>query len=514
MTQVELLFERYGPRYRLWVTLTVMLGLVALGMSITIVNVAIPYIKGAFGMSASQVQWLSTGFLASTTVSLLVAPWLMSAVGQRATYIGLLVVFVIASLLGGFGQGMAALILSRVVQGAMTGLIRPVAMEALFAVYPPEGRGMATAMYGMCLGLPLTLATVVGGWLVENLSWHYVFFVTLPICVAAIVMGFFFMPGREDSGPRKPFDWQGMVLLFVAVFALLGMLSNGQRWGWDDIRIPELTLLAVVTTAIFVHRQLHLEHPLLRLEIFHNRTFVIATFAMLLFGGTFYGIMYLLPLFVQGILDYSPISAGQIFLPSTIVLGVLVPLVGKLSDRYPSHWITLPGLACALLAAWLMAQMDWNTSFFYLAGAMGILAIGMASFPPPVLSQAISALKPELTGYGAGAINFALQLGGALGTAALVIMIDRHTAMHGAQLNLGVNAGNPMARQALDQYAQLSHHLGVASTHTQAMAGYLLGKIETTWATIFAYQDGFMVLVGSLLVVAIPTLMLGRTQRR
>ena len=163
MSQVDALFDRYGTRYRLWVTLTVMLGLVALGMSITIVNVAIPYIKGAFGMSDSQVQWLSTGFLASTTVSLLVAPWLVASVGQRATFMGLLLVFIAASILGGVGQGMTALIAARVIQGAMTGLIRPVAMEALFAVYPPEGRGMATAMYGMCLGLPLTLATVIGG---------------------------------------------------------------------------------------------------------------------------------------------------------------------------------------------------------------------------------------------------------------------------------------------------------------------------------------------------------------
>ncbi|MGO1344103.1 MFS transporter, partial [Chromohalobacter japonicus] len=181
MTQVDQLFERYGPRYRLWVTLTVMLGLVALGMSITIVNVAVPYIKGAFGMSDSQVQWLSTGFLASTTVSLLVAPWLVSAVGQRATFIGLLVVFIVASFLGGgLGQGMGMLVAARVIQGGMTGLIRPVAMQALFAAYPPEGRGMATAMYGMCLGLPLTLATVIGGWLVEHFTWRYVFFVTLP----------------------------------------------------------------------------------------------------------------------------------------------------------------------------------------------------------------------------------------------------------------------------------------------------------------------------------------------
>lgn len=131
MSQVERLFERYGPNYKWLVTLTVLLGLVALGMSITIVNVATPYIKGAFGMSSDQVQWLSTGFLAATTVALLVAPWLSRAFGQRATYMGLLMVFIGASILGGLATSMGAIIAARVIQGAMTGLVRPVALEAL-----------------------------------------------------------------------------------------------------------------------------------------------------------------------------------------------------------------------------------------------------------------------------------------------------------------------------------------------------------------------------------------------
>ena len=513
MNQVDLLFERYGPRYRLWVTLTVMLGLVALGMSITIVNVAIPSIKGAFGMSSSQVQWLSTGFLASTTVSLLIAPWLVSAVGQRATFMGLLIVFIAASIIGGLGQGMMVLIGARIIQGAMTGLIRPVAMQALFAAYPPEGRGMAVAMYGMCLGLPLTLATVVGGWLVENFSWRYVFFITLPICFAALAMGFFFLPPREQKGPRPPFDWAGVVLLFTAIFSLLTALSNGQLWGWYDPRISGLVLFALICAATFVIWQKRTAHPLLDLSIFSYRIFLVGTLAMFLFGGTFYGVMYLLPQFVQTVLHYSPVSAGQIFLPSSVVLGILVPLVGRLSDRYPPHWITLPGLICAVFAVWKMAQMDWNTSFTYLALSMAMLSVGMAAFPPPTLSKSISALPMRLTGHGAGAINFAMQLGGALGTAGLVILLDRHTALHGQHLNAGVTAGNSMVQQRLGELADLVGRLGVPSNHQQAMAGYLMGRLESIWASILAYQDGFWILVASLMLVAIPSVLLSRWER-
>ncbi len=513
-TGVEELFERYGARYRVWATLTVMLGLVALGMSITIVNVAIPYIKGAFGMSDAQVQWLSTGFLASTTVSLLVAPWMVVAIGQRATFIGLLATFAVFSVFGGLGQSMGALVVARVVQGAMTGLIRPVAMEALFAAYPPQWRGMALAMYGMCMALPLTLATIMGGWLVETFNWRYVFFVTLPACGAAMVMGYFFLPGRTRQGPRPPFDWAGTLLLSIAVFATLAALSNGQRWGWDDPRVPGLIMLGLVCGAVFVAWQWHSRHPLLDLSIFANRTFLVGTLAMFLFGGTFYGIMYLLPQFVQSVLHYSPVSTGMIFLPSTAVLALLVPTVGWLSDRYPPHWLTIPGLICAQLAVWHMAQMDWHTSFRYLATAMALLAVGMAAFPPPTMARALSALPAHLTGYGSGAINFAMQCGGALGTAALVILLDRHTAQHAHHLNQGIEAANSLAGRQFAQLTDLVGRLGLAGVQQQAAAGYLTSRLETTWAAILAYQDGFWMLVGSLLVVAVPVWLQSRWHDR
>lgn len=510
MTQVERLFDRYGPKYKWLVTLTVLLGLVALGMSITIVNVATPFIKGAFGMSAEQVQWLSTGFLAATTVSLLVAPWLVTAFGQRATYVGLLVVFVAASLLGGMATTMDAVIAARIIQGAMTGIIRPVALEAMFSVYPPSQRGMATAMYGMSLGLPLTLATVIGGWLVENETWRYVFFIVPPLCIAAIVMGLFFLPSRESSGPRPAFDWFGAVVLFTAIFSILSALSNGQRWGWDSELILGLEAFALFTTLVFVWWEKRVERPLLDLGIFRNKGFMAGAFALFLFGGAFYGIMYLLPDFVQLILHYSPITAGILFTPSTLVLAILVPLVGKMSDRWPPHYLTLPGLFFAIWAVFRMSQVDWNTSFASLALSMAILSVGMAAFPPPTLSRAISALPPRLIGYGSGAINFALQLGGAFGTATLVAMLDRRTLFHSDQLTAQLNPGNPMAREALARLQGLLGHFGTTEVYRHAAASYLLGGIDRIWSLILAYQDGFLLVVGGLLLVVVPSIMLSR----
>lgn len=510
MTQVEILFERYGPRYKWLVTLTVLLGLMALGMSITIVNVATPYIKGTFGMSADQVQWLATGFLAATTVALLVAPWLVSAFGQRATYIGLLSVFVGASVLGGLATGMAAIIAARVIQGAMTGLVRPVALEALFSVYPPDQRGMATAIFGMSLGLPLTLATVVGGWLVDTYNWRYVFFIVPPVCIAAIIMGYFFLPSREDSGPRPPFDWVGAISLFAAIFALLAALSNGQRWGWHSDGVAGLIATFLALGAVFIGWEKRIAKPLLDLAIFANKGFLMGSLALFLFGAAFYGIMYLLPEFVQTILDYDPVTAGKLFVPSTLVLAVLVPLVGKLSDRWRPHYLTLPGLGFAVFAVYRMAHVDWHTSFASLALSMMLLSAGMASFPPPTLSRSIACLPPRLIGYGSGAINFALQLGGAFGTAFLVTFMDRRTLFHSDSLTAQLNAGNAVAVHSLDQLQAALARAGTPALYQQPGASHLLGQMDQLWARTFAYQDGFWVVAVGLLLLAVPAWLLSR----
>ncbi|WP_417546935.1 DHA2 family efflux MFS transporter permease subunit [Marinobacter segnicrescens] len=513
MSQVEMMFQRYGPKYKWLVTLTMLLGLVALGMSITIVNVATPYIKGSLGLSDVQVQWISTGFLAATTVALLIAPWLVRSFGQRATFIGLLGTFVVASIIGGLATSMAAIVAARVIQGAMTGLIRPLALEAMFSVFPANERGMATAIYGMCLGLPLTLATVIGGWLVETFTWRYVFFVTPPMCIAAMAMGYLFLPTREESGPRMPFDWTGAISLFVCIFALLAALSNGQRWGWESNAVLGLLALSLVLGAGFVWWEKRVLHPLLDLGIFRHRAFLAGCLAIFVFGGAFYAIMYLLPLFSQTILHYRPVTAGLLFLPSTLVLALLVPVIGKLSDRYPAHYMTLPGLAFAIFAVYLFSRSDAYTSFGYLALALTLMSAGMASFPPPTLSRAIGSLPLALTGYGSGVINFTLQMGGAFGTAALVLLMDRRISWHGEHISTAITPGNDMAMASAVNWREWLAGVGVPEAWQQTAALHKLGATEQFWATVMAYQDGFWVVMVALTFVVIPAWLLSRWSR-
>lgn len=505
----EGLMRRYGPAYRWLATTTVLLGLVALGMSITIIDVATPYVQGAFGMSASQEQWLSTGFLAATTISIMVAPWCMNAFGERKTYILTLCLFIFGSVVGGLSSDAAVIILARIALGVSAGMIRPVAMSAMFTAFGPERRGIATAIYGMSLGLPLTLAEVFGGWLVETFSWRWTFYVTLPFSIVSIVMAWFYLPWKRAEQVSR-FDWGGLGLLTVAVFALLIALANWLRWGPNSNGVLGLLAMAVVVGVAYVVWELRAAQPMLDLRVFLNPTFAAGSFAMFLFGGVFYAIVYLLPLFSETVQGYSPVETGLIFLPSTAVLGLLVPVVGHLSDRHSPLLFAVPAILFAMAGTWLLAHADMATSFVSMSLAMGLIAIGMSAFPPPVLSRSIGALRGDLVSYGAGAINFALQLGGALFTSVSVLALQITSVRQAAALNQNLVSGHPATSAAMHaMVGALSRIGGLGADRLHEAAAYLLGQIVYGQGHILGFDQVFVYVTLALLVCLVPVMLVG-----
>lgn len=503
------LFQRDGSAYRWLATTTVLLGLVALGMSITIIDVATPYVRGAFGMSTSQEQWLSTGFLAATTISIMVAPWCMNYFGERKTYIATLLIFILGSLIGGSSQDTSIVILSRIILGVSAGMIRPVAMTVLFEAFGAQRRGIATAIYGMSLGLPLTLAEVIGGWLVETFSWRWTFYITLPFAVISILMaGVFLQSERSETSGR--FDWVGLVSLSVCIFSLLTALSNWLRWGGDSDAILSFIGIAVVSGTFYMFWEVISPKPMVDLRIFKNPTFAAGSLAMFIFGGVFYAIVYLLPLFSETVQNYSPIETGLLFLPSTAVLALLVPLVGHFSDRYSPLVFAVPAIASTLIGAWMLTQVDAATSFFSLSLAMALIAVGMSAFPPPVLARSIGALPRHLLHYGSGAINFALQLGGALFTSVTVYSLQVDSHNQSAALNQNVEHGHAATSLVLNGTGHILSKLGgLGVQRLHNASGYLLGQMIYKQGHMLGFEQVFGFVTLSLAVCLIPVLLLG-----
>ncbi|MDP6342737.1 MAG: MFS transporter, partial [Alphaproteobacteria bacterium] len=215
------LFQRFGPAYRWLVTFTVMIGAIAMGLASSMVNVAVPSVVGAFGVGLDQAQWMATGFLATMAATMLVSSWLIEVLGQRITFTAIMVVFGTGAFLSATAPNIDVLIVGRVLQGAANGVGQPLAMYTMYNVFPADRRGTAIGIYGLFSVLSPTFGPIVGGIAIDAISWRYLFFLPLPFCLPALMLGLVFMPGKKLAARLPPFDWIGLGLIFLILFGVL-----------------------------------------------------------------------------------------------------------------------------------------------------------------------------------------------------------------------------------------------------------------------------------------------------
>ncbi|TKI06527.1 DHA2 family efflux MFS transporter permease subunit [Martelella alba] len=511
MSPIEAQIARFGPSYRWLATGTVMLGTIATTATATIVNIAMRDIAGAFGLGNDQVQWLSTAFLASMTATMLIIAWTLERFGYRRTLVGALAVFILGSLLGFASDSGTEVILARILQGSASGIIQPMAMVVLSQVFPPSQRGKAMGIYGVGVVLAPALGPTVGGLLVDQYDWRFVFLVVVPFCVAGMAASFFIMPGQEKGAPapRRRFDGLGFALLVAALTTLLTALSNGQRQGWNSFFIIGMFAAAFISTAGFILWELFAPQPLLSLRVFNNLRFSAACVVAFALGAGIYGSTYIVPLFVQTVQGFTPTRSGLLLMPSGLVLGLIFPIAGQLSDRMPPHLPVMAGLAIFALSSLLSGGVDVNTPFWTLAGWVVLGRIGLGVMLPALNAGGLRALPPDKLAQGSGSLNFIRQLGGAFGVNVLSVVIDRRTTFHGDALAQALTADNAAAAEAINRLSILFSHWGnpFGTRLPEGVPPGAMSYLESMLvpkAQMFAYQDGFYVVAIFFFLAIIP----------
>jgi MFS transporter, DHA2 family, multidrug resistance protein len=505
------LFERHGPAYRWIATGTVMLGTISAVLTTTSVNVAIPDIMGAFGIGQDRAQWLSTGTLAAMTVGMLLNAWVMHNFGQRNTFIGALVLFIGALLLAGAAPNVDVLIFARILQGAVAGLLQPLAMYTMFNVFPPNRRGAAMGFFGMSVILGPAIGPTLGGVLIDLFNWRFIFFAPIGVSALAILMGSAFLPGREGDEKRMRFDVHGFVLLSVSIATALTALSNGQREGWDSDYVLGLFAVALTCGGLFVAWSLHTDEPLVDLRVFANPRFAAAAAVAIIYGAGIFGSTYLVPLFVQTVQHATPLEAGLLLMPAGLVMGVLMPFGGYMSDRMSPTILVMTGLIFFAISAFWLAGVDTNMPFWVVAFAVVISRIGMAFIKPALNVTALRALQPGQISQGSGMINFSRQIGGAFGVNLLSVMLDRRTFFHSDTLTAMQTSANTTTLELLRHMEALLARAGIPDDLQGPVALNYLGKVIHAQAYTMGFRDSFL-LVGIVYVLAIiPAWIMSRT---
>ena len=510
----QVLSERYGPNYRWYVTVTGMVGVVSMVLAMTTVNVAVPDVMGAFGIGQDQAQWMSSAYMATMTAGMLMNAWLTGVLGERRTFVGSLVFFSIGALLGGSAPTEDTLIFSRVLQGFSAGIAQPLVMATIFTVFPPERRGMAMGVFGLGVVFAPAIGPTMGGLMIEYFSWRYVFYISLPFCVLAAGMGMLFMPTRPLPRTIPAFDWLGFALLCIALLGLMTGIADGQREGWSSDTIVLRLVVGAAAAVGFIAWELHTPRAMLDVRIFANVEFSAAAMVAFIFGAGMMGSTYVIPVFVQTIIGFTPLLAGLMMMPAGIMLAFIFPLAGRLADAMPGSTMIIAGLLLFALGFALMTTADVDTTFWTLVGLVMVSRLGLGFINPSLNASSLKAVAADKVRQAAGVANFMRQLGGAFGINLMVAFFEIRTRFHADALTATQGWDNRTTQRLLQQVEQLMQRSGLPFQQQKAGAYEYLASILEAKAQMLAFSDTFIVVGVVALVALIPAAMLSRSQRK
>ena len=405
------------------VVAAVMLGTVSTILSATIDNVAFPALIAEYHVGHDTQHWVAAGFLAATTATMLATAWLAEVHGERTTFVAMLGLFLAGSLLGASSWSIEALIVARVLQGAAAGVLQPLAMIVLFRIFPVDERGRAMALYGFGIVLAPAVGPAIGGALIEYFGWRSIFLLTVPFCIAGLVLGMLALPGRGER-IRKRFDWTGATLLVAALAALLNVPVVGHRRGFLSGETLALALAGTALCATFVGWEMRARTPLLPIRLFRHRPFAAASIVAFAYGIGLFGTTYLIPVFVQQVAAYGAAKAGYLLVPPGIALAIAISAGGRLTDRTEPSRVVVGGLALFAISSLLLAFSDGSTGFALLALWLIIGRAGLGLVIPALNVGAVQALTGTELAHASSAVNFIRQLGGAVGVNLLAVMLE------------------------------------------------------------------------------------------
>ncbi|KWO84411.1 multidrug resistance protein B [Burkholderia ubonensis] len=452
----------------------------------SIANVAIPTISGDLGVSADQGTWVITSFAVANAISVPLTGWLTDRFGQVRLFLASIILFVISSWMCGLSPTLPFLLVSRVIQGAVAGPMIPLSQALLLASYPRAKAPMALALWAMTTLIAPVAGPILGGWISDNYSWPWIFYVNIPVGIAAAIATWMIYRQRESVVRRAPIDGVGLALLIVWVGSLQIMLDKGKDLDWfASTTIIVLALTAVIAFAFFVVWELTAEHPVVDLSLFRIRNFTGGTVALSIGYGLYFGNLVLLPLWLQTQIGYTATDAGLVMAPVGLFAILLSPLTGKYLPRTDPRYISTASFLIFALCFWMRSRYTTGVDEWSLTLPTLVQGIAMAGFFIPLVSITLSGLPGHRIPAASGLSNFVRIMCGGIGTSIFQTAWDHRNNFHHAQLVEQANAYNPTFNQAVTQ-------MGNLGLTTQQAHG-LINNMATQQAAQLGVNDLFYI---------------------
>ena len=389
----------------------------------TVVNVALPSIQKDLGASISGLEWTVNAYTLAFAVLLVTGGRLGDIFGRRRVFLVGVVAFALSSGLIAFSQSEAWLVAWRAVQGLGAALMMPATLSIISNAFPPHERGKAIGTWAGVSALALAIGPVVGGFLVENVSWQSIFLLNLPVAAVAVAVTLFAAQESRDETSTHVVDLPGVATVTVGLAALVLALVEGNSWGWGSARILGLLALAAAMLVGFVLAERRSREPMVDFRFFRSRSYLGANLVAFVVSFAMLAMFFFLALYMQNISGYSPLEAGVRFLPSTLVIMVAGPVAGRLTDRIGPRPLMVAGLLVVGASLFWQGHLAVDTSYGFLVGAFVLMGLGMGLVMSPMSTAAMNAVAAEKAGVASGILSMSRMVGGTFGVAVMGALI-------------------------------------------------------------------------------------------
>lgn len=497
------------PAINPWIiAISVMLGTFMEVLDTTVVNVSLPHIAGNLSASTDEATWVLTSYLVANAIVLPLTGWLANHFGRRRILLISVTGFTFFSFLCGIAPNLPLLIVFRIFQGATGGGLQPLSQAILLEAFPSEKRGKAMAFWALGIVVAPMLGPVLGGWITDSYSWRWLFYINLPIGIAAVVMAslFIFDPPYIRRG-KYGVDYWGIGLLAVGIGALQVMLDKGQESDWFASHfIVMLSVLALAGFAFFIFREFATSNPVVQLRVFKNRTYSTGVFLMTVLGFVLYGSTVLIPVWLQTIMGYSALEAGMAMLPRGLGSFLFMPIVGILMSKIEPRKLLAAGLVIASYSLFMLSRLNLNAGYWDIFWPQLLQGTSMGLLFVPLTTITNDSIPKQEIGNATSLFNLMRNIGASIGIAMVITLVARNSQVHTNVLGGHVTNLDPAARATFEAMKNgfIAQGVDPSTASRQAYAG-LFGMVQRH-AAMLSYLDTFFLL--SVMFISVLPLVL------
>lgn len=498
-------------KYKYFIAIAVTLASVLELIDTSIVNVAIPHMMGNLGATLDEISWVSTGYIIANVIVIPMSGWLSAYFGRKKYLAGSILLFVTASFFCGAATSLEGLVFWRVVQGLGGGALLSTSQATLFESFPPHEIGIGQAMFGIGVMVGPTIGPTLGGYIVDNYNWPWIFYINVPLGIIAAIMVLTYVHDAEHQERAQTIDVAGFVLLALGVGSLQWMLEKGERYDWFDSRlVTTLAITSFVSFVLLLWRELTADEPIINFRVLKSRQLAAGVSFAAVLGFALFGSIFVLPIFLQSLHGLTANQTGLVILPGALASAVTMAFVGKNANKLDARATVTVG---ALLFLWSMSRLARMTlvsgpeETFWPLIARGI---GMGLIFVPLTSATMADLKVRELAQGTGMFNLTRQLGGSLGIAIMATLLTRFTVEKKAVLTEHITTMDPASLGRWQQVTQGLIVRGINPLIAKQQALAVIDRQISAQASVLAFSRIYLV-SGAVLVAALPLLLLFKT---